>query len=79
MLGYRRAVLLAPRRKRLAKLVMHEHAAVDAQRGRVAIAHPRIVADRDREIGVLVAIVKLFVPSTDRLERLALNEQAKAR
>lgn len=71
------AALLAPRRQRLAALVVHEYAPVAAQRGGVAVRHPRPAAHREGQVKILVTVVELFVPAAHGLECAARYEKAE--
>ena len=57
--------------------MVDKHAAVARQRRRVAVSHPCVVANGDGQVQVFGSVLKLFIPSPDRLESLALHEKAE--
>ena len=78
MLRNRLALLGAPRAERLAQFMVDKHAAVDGQGRRIAVALPCVIANRQRQVQVLVAVVEAFIPSAHGLERLALDQYTEA-
>ena len=77
MLDNRKPLRLAPRGKRGRHFVMDEYPAIACERRRVAVAEPRIVANRQRQVQVLVTVLKPLVPSAHILERLPIDQHAE--